>query len=43
MRRNKACQASIIRNFLKLLFETQRSKVLMARTLVCHNLKLSIY
>jgi len=37
MRRDKACQASIMRNFLKLLFETERSKVLMQRLLVCHN------
>jgi hypothetical protein len=37
MRRNKACQASIMPNFLKLLLETERSKVLMLRTLVCHN------
>jgi len=37
MRRDKACQASIMPNFLKLLLETERSKVLMLRTLVCHN------
>jgi hypothetical protein len=37
MRRDKACQASIMPNFLKLLFETERSKVLMQRLLVCHN------
>jgi len=37
MRRDKACQASIMPNFLKLHLETERSKVLMLRILVCHN------
>jgi hypothetical protein len=37
MRRVSACQASVLRNFLKLHFRAERSKGLIQRTFVCQN------